>query len=229
MQSFHGIVAKFNYTLGHAQDDASAIRGTNPTDSRNLRLDFGDSAFDVRQTFTSYITYEVPTWSGPKWLTKGWQLNSLISLYTGLPFTVYAGTNVSGTFEGKDRVNVVGNPYATSQALTNGYVQWLNPAAFAFPANGTFGNEVRNSLRGPGFADVDFSIFKTTNITERVKAQLRIEMFNIFNRTNLPVPNATRSSGSFGHISDTIGDSNGATGIGAGEPFNVQLGLKIIF
>jgi hypothetical protein len=230
-QNFHGVTAKFNYTLGHSQDDASAIRGTNPTDSRNLRFDFGNSAFDVRNTFTSYITYEVPVPSaGPRWLVKGWQLNSLMSIYGGLPFTVYAGKNVSGTFEGKDRVNVVGDPYAgVNQSLSNGYVQWLNPAAFAFQANGTFGNEVRNSLRGPGFADVDFSVFKTTNITERVKAQLRIEMFNIFNRTNLPVPNGTLTSGSFGRISDTIGDYNGATGLGAGEPFNVQLGLKIIF
>ncbi len=230
-QSYHGVTAKFNYTLGHAQDDASAVRGTIPTDSRNLRYDFGDSAFDVRNTFTSYISYELPTASkGPRWLVKGWQVNSLLSLFSGLPFTVYAGKNVSGTFEGKDRVDVVGDPYAgVNHALNNGYVQWVNPAAFAFPANGTFGNEVRNSLRGPGFADVDFSIFKTTNITERVRAQLRIEMFNIFNRTNLPVPNATLTSGSFGRISDTIGDYNGATGIGAGEPFNVQLGLKIIF
>ena len=230
-QAYHGLTAKLSYTLGHAKDDASAIRGTNPTDSRNLRGDFGDSAFDVRHTFTSYITYQIPTAStGPKWLLAGWQLNSLLSFYSGFPFTVYAGKNVSGTFEGKDRVDVVGNPFAgVSHSLTNGYVQWINPAAFAFPANGSFGNEGRNALRGPGFADVDFSFFKTTNITERVKAQLRIELFNIFNRTNLPVPNATLTSGSFGRIGDTIGDYNGATGIGAGEPFNTQLGLKIIF
>jgi hypothetical protein len=230
MQQYHGLTAKFNYTLGHSQDDASAIRGTNPTDSRNLRFDFGNSSFDVRNTFTSYLTYEIPNLGkGPRWLVSGWQLNSLMSFYGGLPFTVFAGKNVSGTFEGKDRVNVTGNPYATSQTLAKGYVQWLNPAAFSFAPNGTFGNEVRNSLRGPSFADVDFSVFKTTNITERVKAQLRIELFNVFNRTNLPVPNGTLSSGSFGRIGDTIGDYNGATGIGAGEPFNVQLGMKIIF
>ena len=105
----------------------------------------------------------------------------------------------------------------------------MNKAAFALPAPGTFGNEVRNSLRGPRFADVDLSIFKTSNITERVKAQLRVEMFNIFNRTNLPNPNGTFASGSFGRIGTTIGDNNGAPGIGAGEPFNIQLGMKIIF
>jgi hypothetical protein len=84
-------------------------------------------------------------------------------------------------------------------------------------------------FRGPGFADVDFSVFKNTPITERVKTQFRVEMFNLFNRRNYPVPNGNLSSGSFGRISDTIGDFNGATGIGAGEPFNVQLALKIVF
>jgi hypothetical protein len=229
--AWHRLTSKFSYTLGHSMDDASAVRGLTPTNSRDLRFDYGDSSFDVRHTFTSYITYELPSaQTGPKWLTRGWQLNSLMAFYTGLPFTVTAGKNISGTFEGKDRVDVVGDPYAgVSHSLTNGYVQWLNKAAFALPAPGTFGNEGRNSLRGPSFADVDFSVFKNTPITERLTSQLRVEMFNIFNRRNLPVPNGNLSSGSFGRISDTIGDYNGATGIGAGEPFNVQLALKIIF
>ncbi|MCU1259308.1 MAG: TonB-dependent receptor plug, partial [Bryobacterales bacterium] len=229
--AWHGLTSKFSYTLGHSLDDASAVRGLTPTDSRNLRFDYGNSSFDVRHTFTSYITYEVPTPSwGPRRLVRGWQLNSLLSFYSGLPFTVYAGQNISGTFESKDRVNVVGDPASgVSHSLTKGYVQWLNPAAFALPSPGTYGNETRNQFYGPGFASVDFSIFKTTPITEKVSAQFRVEMFNLFNRTNLPIPNTTFTSGSFGRISDTIGDYNGATGIGAGEPFNVQLALKLVF
>jgi hypothetical protein len=122
------------------------------------------------------------------------------------------------------------------------YEQWLNPAAFQQPAPGTFGNAGRNRFRGPSFADVDFSVVKVTPITERVKTQLRFEMFNLFNRRNLPIPGPPGlsstsstppgdklSSGSFGRISDTVGDYNGATGIGSGEPFNLQLALKIIF
>ena len=229
--AWHGLTSKFSYTLGHSMDDASSVRGATPTDSRNLRFDYGDSSFDVRHTFSSYITYDLPApKSGPKLLVRGWQLNSLMSFYSGLPFTVSAGKNVSGTFENKDRVDVIGDPYAgVNHTLTNGYVQWLNPAAFAQAAAGTYGNEVRNSLRGPAFADIDFSVFKNTPITERVSTQLRIEMFNIANRRNLPVPNGNLSSGSFGRISDTIGDYNGATGIGAGEPFNIQLAFKIVF
>ena len=151
----------------------------------------------MRNTFSSYITYELPTPSwGPKRLVKGWQINSLLSFFGGLPFTVYAGENISGTFENQDRVNVVGDPTSgVNHSLTNGYVQWLNPAAFALPSPGTYGNEKRNQFYGPAFASVDFSIFKTTPITEKIAAQFRVEMFNLFNRTNLPTPNTTFTSG----------------------------------
>jgi len=228
---WHGLVSKFSYTLGHSLDDASLVRGVNPTNSYNLRGDYGNSNFDVRHTFTSYITYNLPDPSHAKLLLGGWQLNSLLSFHGGTPFTVYAGRNYSGTFEGKDRVDVVGDPFqGVSHSLTNGYVQWVNPAAFAQPAPGTFGNEQRGRFYGPGFSDVDFSVFKNTPISERVTMQFRIEMFNIFNHTNLGgFASSNLSSGSFGRITDTIGDYNGATGIGAGEPFNVQLALKIIF
>src|SRR5205085_2662132 len=100
---WHGLVSKFSYTLGHSLDDASAVRGLNPTNSYNLRFDYGNSNFDVRSTFTSYIAYELPKPSrGPRRLVSGWQLNSLLSFYSGQPFTVTAGKNYSGTFEGRD-------------------------------------------------------------------------------------------------------------------------------
>jgi hypothetical protein len=80
---------------------------------------------------------------------------------------------------------------------------------------------------------VDLSVFKTTKITERLAAQLRIEMFNLFNRKNFAPPSTTwadqaNSNGS-GVSSDTMGSWTGAPGIGPGEPFNMQLALKLIF
>ena len=244
--AWHGLTAQFSYTYGHAIDTGSAIRSRNPTDSRNLNFDRGNADFDVRHTFTDYIVYAIPVIGGPKKLVQGWQLNSLMSFYSGLPLSAYSGRNVSGTFEGRDRVNLIGDPYqgVGSRIITTAsgsrYVQFLNPAAFAQPAPGTFGNLGRNALLGPSFADVDFSIVKNTNITERVTAQFRVEMFNLFNRANLPIPGSggagatsppgtKLNSSSFGRIFDTVGDFRGAPGIGAGEPFNVQLALKIIF
>ena len=80
---------------------------------------------------------------------------------------------------------------------------------------------------GPSYKSVDFSVLKSVPITERVKVQLRAEMFNLFNRINFASgPGAVNGDGT---ITDTIGDFNGAPGIGPGEPFNMQLALKIIF
>jgi len=228
--NWHRIISQFSYTGGHAQDTESSVRNRNPTDSNNLRYDYGNSDFDVRHTFTSYISYALPDANYAKVLLNGWQLNTLLNFHTGTPFTVFSGQNVSGTFEGRDRVDIVGDPFAgTSSKIVSGAIQYLNPAAFKQPANGTFGNEPRNKYYGPGFGTVDLSTFKNTKITERLTAQLRIEIFNLFNRTNLPPPSTTLSSNSFGRITDTVGDYNGATGIGSGEPRNVQLALKIIF
>ncbi len=157
--------------------------------SYNLRFDYGNSDYDVRHTFTSYITYSLPTPSHAKLLLGGWQLNSLMSFYTGTPFTVYVGQKLSGTFEGQDLVDVIGDPFkGVNQSLTNGAVQWVNPAAFAQPGGGHFRECEAQPFYGPGFADVDFSLFKNTSITERITSQFRIEMFNIFNHTNLRGP-----------------------------------------
>jgi hypothetical protein len=75
---------------------------------------------------------------------------------------------------------------------------------------------------------VDFSVFKNTPITERITTQLRVEMFNIFNTRDLSLPN-TGFGGGLGQVNTTLGVYNGAPGIGTGEPFNVQLALKILF
>jgi hypothetical protein len=142
-----------------------------------------------------------------------------------------SSTDNSGTGEGYQRATqVLSDPYAgVSHKFANQQVTWMNPNAFTDGPTGTFaGASRRNQFFGPGFEDVDFSVFKSGNIGERVKVQFRAEMFNLFNRKNYAPPSHTVGSG-FGVISDTIGDYNGAPGIGPGEPFNTQLGLKIIF
>jgi hypothetical protein len=89
------------------------------------------------------------------------------------------------------------------------------------------GDLSRNKYYGPNFADIDLSVFKTIPITERVSIQLRAEMYNLFNHINLA--SGAGSVGGNGYVTDTIGDFNGAPGLGPGEPFNMQLVAKIIF
>jgi hypothetical protein len=122
-------------------------------------------------------------------------------------------------------VNPYGGSHAFSAAAGGG--QWWNPAAFAPVGPGT-PVLARNTLHGPGFGDVDLSVFKNIPITERVKVQLRMETFNLLNRINLASGPGSVSMPS-GIVSDTIGDFNGAPGIGPGEAFHMQLAVKVIF
>jgi hypothetical protein len=244
VRSWHGLTAQTTYTWAHALDDMTQFRGIIPQNSFNLRGDYGNSDYDTRHKATGAINYDLPNGTRWKKLTSGWQLSSLFSFYTGQPFTVFSSSDTSGTNEGEQRANQVGNPYSGggvnhSIVHQNGSIfeQWLNPAAFVNAPAGTFGTSPRNGYYGPGFSDIDFSVVKNTSITERVKTQFRIEMFNLFNRHNLAPPSNFCSGGpgqpctggSLGQSSDTIGDFYGAPGIGPGEPFNMQLALKIIF
>jgi Carboxypeptidase regulatory-like domain len=225
-----GLSATFNYTYGHAMDDTSVARNTIPTNSYNLKDQRGSSTFDVRQATTSFVSYDVPQFAkfAPR-LTKGWELHSLFTFSTGQPINILAGTNVSGTGENQDRVDIVGNPFANVPVLTGTTAkQYFNPAAFAKPAAGTFGDIGRDAYYGPGFGSVDFSVFKKTPITERISTEFRVEIFNLFNRTNWANPNVTLSSSSFGQLTNTFQGSS-APGLGFGEPRNTQLALKIVF
>jgi hypothetical protein len=235
--SFHGLFGQVAYTLAHARDDMSYARYNEPENSYCLRCDYGNADFDIRHTFSSYAVYDVPNLvpSLPR-LGRGWQLNAMFIARTGTPFSVGAGQNISYQYGGGDRADLVGNPFSgvvqpsnSSGNWANGY-RWFNPAAFALPAPGNFGNTARNQFYGPGFASVDFSVFKTTPIVkEKVSAQFRVEIFNLFNRLNLSGPDTCLCSGSgMGLIYGTI-HAGDAPGIGSGEPRNVQLALKILW
>jgi hypothetical protein len=171
--------------------------------------------------------------------------------YLNLIGNPFAGTNhsFSSSIPGAQWVNPAAfcDPGATiKDPITN--VVHTDPGCPGSP----YGNIARNKYVGPNFKDVDLSVFKNISITERFKIQLRADMFNLFNRINLASgvgsvsvggalnPNfntcaedftlhhCTLASG-FGQVTDTIGDFNGAPGIGPGEQFNIQLAIKLIF
>jgi hypothetical protein len=229
VREWHRFTSQFAYTWAHGLDDMTQYRGTLPQDSLNLKSDYASMDYDTRHNFTAQLNYDLPNAGRLKPLLSGWTLSSLLSFHTGQPFTVFSSNDTSGTGEGEQRADLIGDPYAgVSHAFNKGGVTWLNQSAFADPAPGTFGNSGRNAFYGPGYGSVDFSVVKNTKITERVGTQFRIEMFNLFNRVNLAPPSGTNGSG-LGIAADTIGDYNGAPGLGPGEAFNMQLALKIIF
>jgi hypothetical protein len=235
IRMWKGLTGQFAYTWAHALDEVTEYRGVLPHESFDLHADYGSGDFDTRHNFTAFLSYAIPGSShGPAWLTHGWEVSALVSLHTGQPFNPLIGTDPSGTQ--RPGLNLIANPYAgVNHTFIPGVGEpWINPNAFCIPGssgcpgttdpNGDLG---RNVLYGPGFADVDLSVFKTFPIRERLRLQLRAEMFNVFNRINLA--SGAYSVGPNGNVGDTIGDFNGSPGLGPGEPFNMQLAAKILF
>jgi Carboxypeptidase regulatory-like domain/TonB dependent receptor len=241
--AYHGVTSQISYTWGHNLDEVTAYRGALPQDSYNFKGDYGNSDFDTRNSVVGYVNYDIPQFKGPKLLTAGWALNTAYSFKGGQPITIYNGDDTSGTNEYSQRVNQIADPFSgiDHKIIDSGgskYVQWFNPNAFVEPPANTWGTIARNSIFGPGFADIDLSVLKSTNFNIHdfpINAQFRAEMYNLFNRTNLASPACTQlcndyfNVGGFGTTGSTIGSGNFSPGIGPGEPFNVQLALKLIF
>jgi hypothetical protein len=226
-RAWHGLTTQVAYTWSHAMDEVSEYRGTIPSDSLNIKADYGNGDYDTRHLFTIGATYEIPRagwahgWSS--YLVNGWQLSTLMNFHTGQPFDeVRPGVFLTG-----DPFQGVSHDFVTFPDGSKGR-QWVNPAVFTTDPAGV-GNVARNTFHGPGFSDVDFSVFKNIPLGERLKLQLRAEMYNLFNRVNLASGPGSVDYTTGRAASDTIGDWNGAPGIGPGEAFNMQLVAKIIF
>ena len=236
VQNYHGLSSQLGYTWAHALDYETGLLPYVPQDPNNERAEYGNSDFDVRNTFSGYIDYQVPAFNGPKRVTHGWDLTSSLALHGGTPYTVSSANNPSGNGEGADRaMQVVKNPSAgvnrsivPASSGSAAYVQWFSPTAFVDAAPGQYSSTRRGQNYNPGYAAVDLSVVKNTPITERVNVQLRADIINIFNHTNL-APVGFPTAGETSTIGSTIGEYLGNPGIGPGEPANAQFALKIIF
>jgi hypothetical protein len=120
---------------------------------------------------------------------------------SGYPFSVLSGRDNSLTAVGADRPNVMGDPNLdpgrSHQALV---AEYFNISAFVANPTGTFGNEGRNVILGPGLFNVDAGLYKNFKIWERHQLQFRSEFFNLTNRANFSNPNASLISPAFGQI-----------------------------
>lgn len=221
------------YTWSKSVDDASngiysGVRGTSfPQDSFNLRAEKAVSSFDLRHRFTFNFSYDVPLGllPFPKIISDGWQIAGIYTGQSGLPITPFISVDNSRTGELNDRPNVIRNPNNGPKTAN----QWFDKDAFQKPADGTFGNAGRNSIIGPDFHTVDFSVNKTMKFTERLRMQFRAEFFNLFNRANLSLPNVEFNSSAAGRITETPDTSAGNPRLGDGGPRVIQFGLKFSF
>jgi hypothetical protein len=220
------------YTWSTSRDDASGFFSSAgdpnfPQDSRTPAAEWGRSGFDVRHRVTASFAYVLPfareaapgSWRGT--LAAGWQLAGIVALQSGRPFTVALLPEIDNSNTGRaslgfganDRPNVAKDASLSSPSSD----AWFDTAAFTMPPFGTFGNAGRNILDGPGSAHVNLSILKDLPLTGTMRAQLRVETFNVLNRTNLDLPDAFLGSATFGRI------------LSAQAPRRVQLGVKVLF
>jgi len=239
-----------NYTLSKSLDDASSVIGqfngpsngtvqqAAPQNPFDTRAEKGPSTFDVRQVFTLSMVQDLPI---DRWLpsnrfvrglTSGWQSFGLVTLTSGLPFTVYSGTQQTGAGStGADRPDQIGSPkLSTSRTVREDYFGLgANNASFfsvpidvpggTGPNQGVFGTLGRDTFRGPAFHNFDVSLLKETPLgRERVKLQFRAEFFNVFNIVNFGLPANIVTGPGFGEINHTAGTSR-----------QIQFSLKLLY
>jgi len=231
-----GLQFRAVYTFSKSLDDgatlASAV-GTNapafvmfPSDPH---LDWGLSTFNVRQSVSVNASYELPLTRHTKGIAgklgAGWTASSIVSAETGFPFTPQLGFNPSNNGDTRNPVRPSWNPAFSGPVVLGGPNQYFNANAFIAPVNGTYGNVGRDVLIGPGLSTVDFSMAKSTPLSERLKLQFRAEFFNILNHPNFNTPNPVVISSATSGPAPTAGviTSTSATSR------QVQFGLKLLF
>ena len=240
----HGISFLASYTYSKSIDDASSFNMTGSAakpvagendlaqDPFNLAAERGRSLFDARNRFVLSYQWSLPFWKQPHgWYQQvlgGWQVNGIVTLMSGTPFTVFDSTDfsvqgsapeITGFFS--NRPNLVAGQNPNSGPHTPG--AWLNRTAFQQITQDPnspvqqFGSAGRNIAQGPGYANWDFSALKNIRVTEGKEFQFRAEFFDFLNHPNFRLPDSDISSPTFNQI------------LAAQDPRLFQLALKFLF
>ncbi|HUI58135.1 MAG TPA: hypothetical protein VLY04_24340 [Bryobacteraceae bacterium] len=249
-----GPQVQLSFTWAKSLDDTSSTIGPGigstsgatslafPQNPFDTRADKGPSSFDVARVFAATLMQDLHAdrapglrLLGPK-LTRGWQLLSISTLTSGLPFTVYSGVQQTGAGStGADRPDQTGTPdLSTGRTLREDYfgLGAANSSYFSIPINvrggtgpnnGVFGTLGRNTFRGPALYSFDFALIKDTALEtgrsqKSVNLQFRAEFFNLLNIVNFGLPSNILTGSGFGMISRTATNSR-----------QIQFSLKIMF
>ena len=191
--------------------------------SINFRRNYARNDFDRNQTFVQSYIYNLPFGKGEKWLNSGWassviggwRMNGILTLMTGTPINFGAsgnGLNAPGNAQTPNQIA----PITLPKGINVGN-EWFSRSSFANPVGAVFGNIGRNAMSGPGFFNLDFSLFKIFAISERMRLEIRGESFGVTNTPQFSNPNGTLGNANFGYI----------TGAGGGR--QMQLGAKFSF
>ncbi|MFN7929485.1 MAG: TonB-dependent receptor [Blastocatellia bacterium] len=231
-----GLSATSGFTWAHGIDEITGL-GTSTGGygmfvgpyaqaiANTKKYDRATSDFNIKYRWSFGANYELPWGKNLKGFAGhalgGWQANGTVTWQTGLPFTVTDQQSVSGIIGGGgERPNRVAQNLRVSNPTVGIAGQFLDPAAFALPANFTLGNSSRNQGYGPNQSIINASIFKTFKVHEGWNLQFRTEMFNVPNHPVFGNPNATFGNANYGKITSTAG---------VYTPRQIQFALKLQF
>jgi hypothetical protein len=215
-----GVTLGGNYTWSHCYgDDAKASQGGGPgatyVDPNNRDFDRGNCEGDRRQIFNMTAVAQTPGFTNTtlRTIVTGWRLSGIYRYSTGSWLTIASGQDRSLSGVSSQRAQqILGNPYG-AKTLTN----YLNPAAFALPALGSFGNISPNSIQGPGTWAFDLALSRVFQIRENQKLEARAEAYNVTNSLRRGNPVTNFSNGIFGQINSSL------------DPRILQFALKYVF
>lgn len=229
-------VYTFSKTLDDGDNLNTSVATNSPAflaDPLNPGADYGRASFDVRHSGVIQGTYDLPfarnaAAQGQRWkelLAANWQVSSIVTLQSGLPFTPQLSYNPSNDGDTRNPVRPSWNPDFHGNVILGGSGEYFNPLAFIQPLAGTYGNVGRNILEGPPLTQFDFSLAKRWALSERLNLQFRSEFFNIFNHANFNTPNPVVYAAASGGPSPTAGIITST----ATTSRQVQLGLKLLW
>ncbi|MEO6805594.1 MAG: carboxypeptidase-like regulatory domain-containing protein [Edaphobacter sp.] len=220
----HGVSFLFAYTHSKLIDDASSVFSSTVLSSPNTSslvaadtfrpyLERDSSSGDMANVTSFSGTYDLPAGRG-HWfassgvgnaLLGGWELNTILTLQSGMPVTVTQSTN-NNSFAGfaLQRPNIVGNSSLPASQRTPAH--YFNTAAFATAPQFVIGTASRNPVRGPAYRDLDLALVKHTKLIEGMDMEFRAEMFNLTNTPEFSQPNGSFGSAAFGSITSTTTD-----------------------
>ena len=239
-----GFMFSANYMWSHEIDDGSDGSGDGdslvPQNVACPRCERASGFWDARNVFNANTVYQLPFGLGKPFLSQpgivnaivsNWEFTSTAVARTGFPVNVLVNRSASQTPDGNtnnQRPNLVPAVSLTPPGGKS-IAQWINPAAFVTPANGTWGDSPRNVARGPGVWQIDMGMAKQIPITERVGLQFRTEVFNIFNHPQYGLPNATILVNGFGSVTSTVNTTTPVSPVGEGTPRQFQFALHVQF
>jgi hypothetical protein len=215
------VLAHYTYSRYYDDVESSNEYGASGSymDGYHRELDWARSASDVPHHLVITALYEIRPFTGRRYLDAAlanWRVGVLQTFQSGPPFTVVTTANTTNAFPaGSLRPNVVGEAELPSDQRS--LSRWFNTAAFVNPAQFTFGNSPRSVLRGPDLIQTDLTLEKTIGWFGETRLDVRVEAYNLLNRTNFNIPGFTLGAADFGVISS------------ARPPRTVQLGARFHF